>query len=76
MGPAIFRIVFDFFNPDGLEENIVFDFVNLAEGRIAYEEGNATPLLSYLVGQNSVNKREVLHIAAQLLAHAVADEIK
>jgi len=75
-GPAIFRIVFDFFNPDGLEENIVFDFVNFAEGRIAYEEGNATPLLSYLVGQNSVNKREVLHIAAQLLAHAVADEIK
>jgi len=75
-GPAIFRIAFDLFNPDGLEENIVFDRFNLVQGRVAYEEGSATPLLSYLVDRDSVDKRELMHIAGQLFAHAVADETK
>ena len=75
-GQVIFRIVLDFFNVDGLEEDMVFDRFNLAEGRVAYEEGSATPLLSYLVEQDQVDKRELMHISGQLLAHAAASETK
>jgi len=75
-GPVIFRIVFDFFNLDGLEEDMVFDRFNLDEGLLAHEEGGATPLLSYLVEQKPVDLRELMHIAAQLLAHSAANETK